>query len=275
MEKVRAGVEAKNAVLERIYDQPPLNPHEVAEEFADYATRLAPYVADTAPILHEALREGKRVLCEGAQGTLLDLDHGTYPFVTSSSPIAGGALTGLGFGPQHIDRIVGVVKAFQTRVGAGPMPTELLDEVGDRLRGTGEQPWDEYGTTTGRPRRCGWFDAVVARYAVNVNGFTSVAVTKFDILDTFSSIKICTAYDIDGVIYDRPPAHSALFERCQPVYEELPGWQCPTSNIRRFEELPPQAQAYVRRIEELIECPVSITSVGAGREQTIMVRPIP
>lgn len=208
-------------------------------------------------------------MLEGAQGTMLDLDFGTYPYVTSA--VAGGVSLGVGISPANIKEVVGVLKAYTTRVGSGPMPTELHDECGDQMRERGQ----EYGTTTGRPRRCGWFDAVVARYAAEVNGFTSVAITKFDILDDFPSLRICTAYKVDGAIYNRPPAQMALFERCQPVYEEMPGWQCPTSNIRRFEELPSQAQAYVRRIEELIGCPASIISVGADREQTIMVSPIP
>ena len=271
VEKVRAAVEVKNAVLERIYHQPPLNPHEVAEEYADYATQLAPYVADTSPILHQALRAGKRVLCEGAQGTLLDLDHGTYPFVTSSSPIAGGALTGLGFGPRHIERVVGVVKAFQTRVGAGPMPTELLDEMGDRLRGTGEQPWDEYGTTTGRPRRCGWLDGVALRYAAQINGLTELAITKLDILTGLETLKICVAYNYRGQRLESFPAGAEVLAECEPIYEEWPGWSEDIRGARALSDLPQAALDYVRRIEELADAPAAFVSVGPGRQETIVV----
>ncbi len=270
VEKVRAAVEAKNAVLERIYGQPPLNPNKVVEEFADYATRLAPYVADTSPILHEALRAGKQVLCEGAQGTLLDLDHGTYPFVTSSSPIAGGALTGLGFGPRHIERVVGVVKAFQTRVGAGPMPTELLDEVGDRLRGTGEQPWDEYGTTTGRPRRCGWLDGVALRYAAQINGLTEIAITKLDILTGLKTLKICVTYDYRGQRLESFPASAEVLAECRPIYEEWPGWSEDIRGVRVLSDLPHAALDYVRRLEELADAPATFVSVGPGRRETII-----
>lgn len=269
VEKVRAAVEAKNAILERIYHQPPLNAHEVAEEYADYAARLAPYVADTWPILHEALRVGKRVLCEGAQGTLLDLDHGTYPFVTSSSPIAGGALTGLGFGPWYVECIVGVVKAFQTRVGAGPMPTELRDEMGDRLRGTGEHPWDEYGTTTGRPRRCGWLDGVALRYTAQINGLTEIAITKLDILTGLETIKICVAYDYRGQRLENFPPSADVLAECRPIYEEWPGWSEDIRGARALSDLPQAALDYVRRIEELANAPATFVSVGPGREETI------
>jgi adenylosuccinate synthase len=269
VEKVRAAVEAKNAVLERVYHQPPINPHEVAEEYAGYAARLAPYVTNTVPILHDALRAGKRVLCEGAQGTLLDLDHGTYPFVTSSSPVVGGALTGLGFGPRHIERVVGVVKAFQTRVGAGPMPTELRDEVGQRLRGTGEQPWDEYGTTTGRPRRCGWLDGVALRYAAQINGLTEIAITKLDILTGLETIKICVAYDYHGKRLEDFPASAEVLAECRPIYEEWPGWNENIRDARAFSDLPQAAQDYVRRIEELADALATFVSVGPGREETI------
>ncbi len=270
VEKVRAAVETKNAILERIYHQSPLNPNEAAEEYADYATQLAPYVADTAPILHQALRAGKNVLCEGAQGTLLDLDHGSYPFVTSSSPIAGGALTGLGFGPRHIERIVGVVKAFQTRVGAGPMPTELLDEVGDRLRGTGKHPWDEYGTTTGRPRRCGWLDGVALRYAAQINGLTEIAITKLDILTGLETLKICVAYDYRGQRLESFPASAEVLAECKPIYEEWPGWSEDIRGTRALPDLPQAALDYVRRIEELADAPATFVSVGPGREETIL-----
>ena len=270
VEKVCTAVKVKNALLERIYHQLPLNPHEVVEEYADYAAQLAPYVADTSSILHEALRAGKRVLCEGAQGALLDLDHGTYPFVTSSSPIAGGALAGLGFGPTHIKRIVGVVKVFQTRVGAGPMPTELLDEMGDRLRGTGEQPWDEYGTTTGRPRRCGWLDGVALRYAAQINGLTELAITKLDILTGLETLKICVAYDYRGQCLGSFPAGAEVLAECEPIYEEWPGWSEDIRGARALSDLPRAALDYVRRIEELADAPAAFVSVGPGREETIV-----
>jgi len=218
-------LEYKNSILTKLYGAAPLSLDELYHDYCQYGQRLAPYVRETDVILEEALERGEWVLLEGAQGTMLDLDFGTYPYVTSA--VAGGVSLGVGIRPANIKEVVGVLKAYTTRVGSGPMPTELHDECGDQMREQGQ----EYGTTTGRPRRCGWLDAVVARYAAEVNGFTSAAITKFDILDDFSSLKICTAYKVDGTIYNRPPAHTALFERCQPVYEELPGWQCPTSNI--------------------------------------------
>jgi adenylosuccinate synthase len=196
---------------------------------------------------------------------MLDLDFGTYPYVTSA--VSGTVTLGLGMSPSNIESVLGVYKAYGTRVGGGPMPTELDDDCGAMLRERGR----EYGTTTGRPRRCGWFDGVAARYCAEISGFTSVAVMKFDVLDNLPAIQICTAYDLDGARCDRPPANAALLARCRPVYEELPGWQCPTTDIRRFEDLPPQAQAYARRIEEIIGCGAGIISVGPGREQTIIV----
>ncbi|MCJ7520888.1 MAG: adenylosuccinate synthase [Dehalococcoidia bacterium] len=262
-------LEYKNSILTKLYGTAPLSLDELYQTYCEYGEHLAPFVRETDVIVREALERGDQVLLEGAQGTMLDLDFGTYPYVTSA--LSGGVSLGLGMSPAKITEVVGVFKAYTTRVGGGPMPTELKDEYGEIFRERGH----EYGTTTGRPRRCGWFDAVITRYSADVNGFTSAAITKFDILDEFSIIKICTAYEIDGAVHTRPPANSALLERCQPVYEELPGWQCNTSGIRRFEELPPQAQAYVRRIEELIGCPACLVSVGPGRDQTIIIRPIP
>jgi adenylosuccinate synthase len=259
----------ENRILTKLYGVEPLSLDETYESYCRYGERLAPFVRETDVIVKEALRKGELVMLEGAQGTLLDLDFGTYPYVTSA--VAGGVSLGLGIGSTSLDGALGVFKAYTTRVGSGPMPTELQDESGDLIR----ERAHEYGTTTGRPRRCGWFDAVIGRFSAEVNGFTGAAITRFDILDTFETIKICTAYEVDSTRYYRPPANSALFERCRPVYEELPGWQCPTSDLRHFEELPPRAQAYVRRIEELTGCPVSLVSVGPGRDQTIMVRPIP
>jgi len=268
--RLRAAVAEKNKILELVYGLPPLDADAIAEEYADYAARLAPYVQDGSSIVRAALREGKRLLCEGAQGTLLDLNHGTYPYVTSSSPTVGGAFTGLGFGPKHVDRIIGIVKAFQTRVGAGPMPTELTGPVGDKLRGTGEHPWDEYGTTTGRPRRCGWLDGVALRYAAEVNGLTEIAITKLDILSQFDELRICVAYDYHGQRLEEFPTDTDVLSECRPIYEDLPGWGVDIRGARRFEDLPPAAQNYVRRVEELAQAPATIISVGAGREETIV-----
>jgi adenylosuccinate synthase len=263
-------LEHKNSLITRLYDAPPLSLDEVYQKYCQYGEQIAPFVRETDVILREALRKGEKVLLEGAQGSMLDLDFGTYPYVTSAS-VGGTSLSmGLGIGSMKIDGIVAVFKAYTTRVGGGPFPTELLDECGNTIR----ERAHEYGTTTGRPRRCGWFDGVVARYSAEVNGLTSAAITRFDILDTFPTVKVCTAYKVGSTTYNRPPANLALFEKCQPVYEELPGWQSPTSDIRSFKKLPPQAQAYIRKLEQLIGCPVSIISVGPAREQTIVVKTV-
>jgi len=258
----------KNDILVKLYGYTPLSFDKIYRDYSEYAERMAPYVRETDLIIRDAIKRDEQILLEGAQGAMLDLDYGTYPYVTSA--VSGGVSLGLGMSPTKIKNVIGVFKAYITRVGGGYMPTELDDEDGETIREKGH----EYGTTTGRPRRCGWFDAVVGRYSVEVNGFTSAAIMKFDILDTFSTIKICTAYELDGVRRDHPPASSSLLARCRPIYEELPGWQCPTCDIRRFEKLPAQAQKYVRRIEELIDCPASIVSVGPDRKQTIMVKPV-
>ncbi len=221
-------------------------------------------------MLQEALLRKEPILLEGAQGTLLDPDFGTYPYVTSSSPLAGGGSIGAGLSPVKIDHIIGVFKAYITRVGGGPMPTELKDETGQLIR----ERAHEYGTTTGRPRRCGWFDAVSGRFSVGINGFTMIALTRLDILDAFPVVKICTSYKVNGQTLDRFPSSTAVLEKCQPVYEELPGWQTPTTEIRDFKKLPHQARRYVKRVEELLSCPVVIVSVGARREQTIKVRSV-
>ncbi|MEE8469965.1 MAG: adenylosuccinate synthase [Dehalococcoidia bacterium] len=262
-------LEYKNSVLTKLYGAAPLSLDELYESYSQYGEQLARFVRETDLTAREALSKGELVMFEGAQGALLDLDFGTYPYVTSA--VAGGTTLGLGTGLPRIDGILGVFKAYTTRVGGGPMPTELHDDCGDLIR----ERAHEYGTTTGRPRRCGWFDAVIGRFGAEVNGFTAAALTRFDILDVLPSIKVCTAYNVDGVTYNRPPANSELLARCQPVYEELPGWQCSTSDLRSYEELPPLAKAYVRRIEELVRCPVSLISVGPRREQTIMVKPFP
>lgn len=238
-------------------------------QFLDAAYTLRPFVTDTTQYLNQALMRGERMVCEGAQGTLLDLDHGSYPFVTSSSASAGGALTGLGIGPRHVDRVMGIAKAFSTRVGSGPMPTELNDEVGNRLRGTGENFWDEFGTTTGRPRRCGWLDAVMLRYSSDVNGFTELALTKLDVLSGLDELKIAVAYEVDGVRTNYPPTLVREIERAQPVYESMPGWQEPIDHIRHAADLPQAALDYIRRIEQLCGVPVRVVSVGPERDQII------
>ncbi len=221
-------------------------------------------------MLEEALKRDELVLLEGAQGALLDPDFGTYPYTTSSSPLAGGGCLGAGLGPTRISRILGVFKAYCTRVGSGPMPTELKDETGDLIR----ERAHEYGTTTGRPRRCGWFDAVAARFSNQINGFTGAAITRLDILDAFPRLKICVGYKLDGHTIDYFPANVAALERCQPIYEELPGWETPTSHMRQYEQLPLEARQYVARLEELISCPVNLICVGPAREQTIQKTPI-
>jgi adenylosuccinate synthase len=234
-------------------------------------------MGDVQAVVLDAHRRGDYVLLEGAQGSLLDLDHGTYPYVTSSVPSSSssGAALGVGIGPTEIQRVVGVFKSYCTRVGNGPFPTELFDETADRLRDHGKEfGRGEYGTTTGRPRRIGWLDAVSARYSVRFNGLSAVALTRLDVLDGLPSIKICTAYELDGKIIDTVPARESVLNRLRPVYEELPGWRSPTTGVRNFDDLPSQAQAFIRRVEALLECPVDLISVGPEREQAIIVNPI-
>jgi adenylosuccinate synthase len=267
--RIRERVIAKNRILEAIYGQLPLEVEEVVQEFLGYAERLAPHVTDVSDEIVEALRSRKQILAEGAQGTLLDLDHGSYPFVTSSYPTIGGVMIGLGVGPQHISKVVGVVKAYQTRVGSGPMPTELTGELGDRLRGTGAQPWDEFGTTTGRPRRCGWLDCVTLRYAQQLNGLTEISITKLDILSAFDELKICVAYDLDGERIASFPSDLSVLARCRPVYNTLPGWGEDITGARTYADLPQEAQDYVVQVEDLLGIPASFVSVGPGRDQTI------
>lgn len=267
--RIREQASAKNTQLTKVYEQPPLDIEGIVEETLAYARTLAPHIANVSEEIASSLRSRKRILAEGAQGTLLDLDHGSYPYVTSSYPTIGGVMLGLGVGPQHIERVVGVVKAYQTRVGAGPMPTELTGELGDCLRGTGAQPWDEFGTTTGRPRRCGWLDAVTLRYAVQVNGLTEIAITKLDVLSRFDELQICTAYELDGQTTETFPTDLAVLARCRPVYETIQGWGTDITEARDFQDLPLQARQYVSYIEELLGTPASCISVGPGREQTI------
>ena len=270
LERLRSVVDYKNTILTKIYQVRPLSLDEVYSQYCRYRERLAPYIRETTILLEEALNKDELVLLEGAQGTLLDPDFGTYPYTTSSSPLAGGGCLGAGLGPTKISRVLGVFKTYCTRVGSGPMPTELKDKTGDLIR---EQA-HEYGTTTGRPRRCGWFDAVAARFSTRINSFTEAVITRLDILDTLPYLKICVGYKLEGKVIDYFPGSLTSLEKCQPVYEELPGWQAPTIDIRQYEQLPLQARQYIARLEELISCPVNIISVGAKRDQTILKKPI-
>jgi len=270
LERLRHVLDYKNRILTRVYEAQPLSLEEVYDTYCRYGERLAPFIRETDLMVGQALEKGETLLLEGAQGTMLDIDFGTYPYVTSTSTGVGGACFGAGLSPMRIDQIIGVFKAYSTRVGGGPMPTELCDEIGDLIR----ERAHEYGTTTGRPRRCGWFDAVVARFSSRINGFSGVALTRLDVLDTVPSLKICTGYKLNGNILISPPSGSSLLARCEPIYEELHGWQTDISEMRRFEDLPLEARSYVRRLEELIGCPIDIISVGPQREQTIMVRTV-
>jgi adenylosuccinate synthase len=240
---------------------------EVVAIYKSMASKLGGYITDTVSLLNRALKEKKSILFEGAQGTMLDIDFGTYPFVTSSNATAGGACTGTGIPPNRVDRVVGVIKAYTTRVGEGPFPTELKDGIGEQMREEG----GEFGATTGRPRRCGWFDAVVARYSAMINGVDYWAMTKLDVLDNLKTLKICTAYECDGKKYDTIPANIRTLERCKPVYEEMPGWQTSTKDVTRLEDLSPRAKAYVDRLCKLTDVKLGILSVGAKRESTLRV----
>jgi len=270
LERLRLILDYKNAILTKIYGVSPLSLDEVYGQYCQYGERLAPYIRETTIMLEEALNREELVLLEGAQGTLLDPDFGTYPYTTSSSSIAGQGSVGAGIGPTKISRVVGVYKAYCSRVGGGPMPTELKDEIGDLIRERGH----EYGTVSGRPRRCGWFDAVAARHSTRINGFTGAAITRLDILDTFPHLKICVGYKLDGQTIDYFPGSIAALDKCQPIYEELPGWQAPTTHIREYEQLPLEARRYVARLEELTSCPINLICVGPEREQTILKMPI-
>lgn len=260
-------IEYKNVILDKLYDLPPLDPEVVIAEYSVYADRLRSHVVDSSLKIYEAIHQRKNILFEGAQGTLLDLDHGTYPYVTSSNPIAGGACVGAGIGPTMIDRVIGVAKAYTTRVGEGPFPTELDGDLNQHLCDRGA----EFGTTTGRRRRCGWFDGVIGRYAVRINGLDCLAITKLDVLDEMSEIKVCVAYELDGQTCDHFPGNAAEFARCQPIYKTLPGWQQSTENCRNLDELPIQALDYLKFLAELMEVPIAIVSLGASRDQTIIV----
>ncbi len=264
--RLTTALDAKNKMLTKVYGAKALSFDEIYQQYCQYADRWAPYICDTSAVLAAAIERNEPVLLEGAQGFLLDPDFGTYPFGTSSSPTSASACLGSGIAPNKISHILGVFKAFQTRVGAGPMPTELKDATGDAIRERGQ----EYGTTTGRARRCGWFDAVAARLSTRVNGFNSIVITRIDILDNMPRLKICTGYKIDGKTIVDFPASVAVLAKCEPVYEDAAGWEKPTSDIRKYKDLPPNAKRYIERLEELIGCPVSLISVGKHREQTIV-----
>ncbi|AFZ00518.1 adenylosuccinate synthase [Calothrix sp. PCC 6303] len=266
-DQVEWTINYKNVILEKLYNLPPLNPEEVIQEYLGYAERLRPHIVDASLRIYDAIQRRRNILFEGAQGTLLDLDHGTYPFVTSSNPVAGGACVGSGLGPTMIDRVIGVAKAYTTRVGEGPFPTELDGEIGELLCDKGA----EFGTTTGRKRRCGWFDAVIGRYAVRINGLDCLAITKLDVLDDLDEIQVCVAYEIDGEKCEHFPTSSRKFKQCQPIYKTVPGWGTPTTGCRSWEELPHQAQDYLKYLAELMEVPIAIVSLGASRDQTIIL----
>ena len=265
-QKLEVVLKEKNAILAKVYNRLPIDAESICARYlGEYAERIAPMVGDTVALVHDALAAGRNVLLEGAQATFLDLDHGTYPFVTSSNPVAGGACTGSGVGPRHIGAVIGIAKAYVTRVGAGPFPTECLDEVGDVLVQRGH----EFGTNTGRRRRPGWFDAVMLRQAVRLNSLSEVAVTKLDVLDTFDTVKVCVAYEHDGRRYELPPYHQSVLHQVTPVYAELPGWRTDLSEVTSLADLPAQARQYVEFLADQIGVPIKLVGVGPGREQFV------
>jgi adenylosuccinate synthase len=266
-EQLKWTIDYKNVVLEKLYDLEPLKAEDVLEEYLVYAERLRSHITDSSLQIYNAAQRKKNILFEGAQGTLLDLDHGTYPYVTSSNPVAGGACIGSGVGPTTIDRVIGVAKAYTTRVGEGPFPTELDDEVGAMICEVGA----EFGTTTGRRRRCGWFDGVISRYAVRINGLDCLAITKLDVLDNLDEIKVCVAYELDGTRCTDLPNSARQFARCKPIYETLPGWKQSTEDCRSLDDLPKAALDYLEFLARLTEAPIAIVSLGASRDQTIIV----
>ncbi len=265
--KVEAALAPKNTIFEAV-DLPVLDPAEVSDHLLSFADRVKPMLCDVSLVVNDALDRGETVLFEGGQATMLDIDHGTYPFVTSSNPTAGGALTGSGVGPTRITRVIGIQKAYTTRVGAGPFPTELFDEMGDYLRTTG----GEFGVNTGRPRRCGWYDSVLARQAVRINGFTDLFITKLDVLTGLDKIPVCVAYDVDGVRHDEMPMTQTEFHHAKPIYEYFDGWTENISDAKSLDELPENARKYVLKLEELSGCRISAIGVGPDRDQTIVVR---
>ncbi|MBG6094405.1 adenylosuccinate synthase [Nocardioides luteus] len=265
--KVEGALELKNQLLSKVYNRRGFTVEAVVEDLLSYADPIAPMVCDTGLLLNQALDKGETVLLEGGQATLLDVDHGTYPFVTSSNATSGGACTGSGIPPTRIDRVVAIVKAYTTRVGEGPFPTELFDSSGDYLRDNGH----EFGTTTGRPRRCGWYDAVIARYAARVNGVTDFVLTKLDVLGGLDEIPVCVAYDVDGVRHDEMPVNQSDFHHAKPIFEMLPGWKEDISGARSFSDLPANAQAYVKYVEEISGAPMSVIGVGPARDETVII----
>jgi adenylosuccinate synthase len=268
-QKVEMVLKERNPLLAKVYNRLPIDPDAVVEEYATYAEALRPRIIDTSLYLWKALRDGKQVLFEGAQGAMLDVDHGTYPFVTSSSPVAGGALAGTGVGPREIERVIGIAKAYTTRVGAGPFPTELVDGAGDVLRREGV----EYGTTTERPRRCGWLDTVVLRYAARINGLTELFVTKLDVLSAFDQLPVAVAYRVDREVTDEWPMTQTQVHHAEPVYEQFEGWREDVTGVTRYADLPKAARAYVEAVEKLSGVPVTAVFVGPAREQTLLREP--
>ena len=266
--KIEGALKDKNQVLTKVFNRKDMQVSEILDEYLGYAEILRPYIADTALLLNNALESGKTVLLEGSQGTLLDVDHGTYPFVTSSNPTAGGACTGSGIGPTKIERVIGIVKAYTTRVGSGPFPTELENEDGEKLRTIGH----EYGTTTGRNRRCGWYDAPIARFAVRINGLTDFFLTKLDVLTGWEKIPVCVAYEIDGKRVEEVPSSQTDFHHAIPIYEYLPGWSEDISKARALSDLPKNARDYIAFLEEISGAPMSAIGVGPGRDETIVTR---
>lgn len=267
-QKVEGALRQKNQLLVKVYNRRHVEADEIVDYFMSYAERLKPMIVDTTQLLNKALDEGKTLLMEGGQATFLDVDHGTYPFVTSSNPTAGGACVGSGVGPTRISRVIGIQKAYTTRVGAGPFPTELFDKMGDFLRTTG----GEFGVNTGRPRRCGWYDAVIARQAVRINGFTDLFITKLDVLTGLEKVPVCVAYEVDGVRFDEIPMTQTDFHHAKPIYEYFDGWNESISDAKTLEELPENARKYVHKLEELSGCRISAIGVGPDRDQTIVVR---
>ncbi len=263
--KIQQNINQKNQILEKIYKRDRLDVDAITQQYLSFDKRMDEYITDISIFLDQAICDKKKILIEGAQGTLLDIDFGTYPYVTSSNPTSGGACAGLGIGPTRIDHVIGIIKAYTTRVGHGPFPTEFSNDLSFQMRELG----DEYGATTGRPRRCGWFDAVIAKYAARINGFDSFALTKLDVLDTFSKIKICTAYQLNEKRIINFPADLKSLNQCKPIYITLPGWNAATHEIRSYHKLPENARRYIETIESLIGIPITIISVGPDREQTI------
>jgi len=269
-EKLEVALKEKNLMLTRVYGRLPIEQRDIEGEYLSYGERLGPHIGDTYALLQGALDEGKTILFEGAQATMLDLDHGTYPFVTSSNPIAGGACVGAGVGPRDIERVIGIAKAYCTRVGSGPFPSEADPADAEILVEAG----NEYGTTTGRKRRCGWFDAVAARYAVRLNSLTELVITKLDVLSRFPSVKVCVAYEYEGTRFDRFPPHQTIFNKCDPVYEEFPGWESDISSAKSLEDLPKEARKLIGGLEGLTGAPISWVSVGPKRDQIVKIRDV-